>query len=139
MNPLIIIPLFLKYSGVIDWIWTQATSNDDFIKKFELLLPTVARTSNQIASEYFPGHAPMVAKFMSSVLLFNVRLVKYAQQACNALLPGDGPPLEVDGMYGPKTDAAVRKLQRQLGLTTDGIFGKLTEAAVKRLLPTLVI
>ncbi len=50
----------------------------------------------------------------------NVRLL---QQNLEELSIYDG---EVDGIYGPQTAAAVRKLQAELGLNADGICGKTT-------------
>ena len=34
-----------------------------------------------------------------------------------------GPPLAVDGIYGPRTASAVRAVQQHQGLTVDGIIG----------------
>jgi peptidoglycan hydrolase-like protein with peptidoglycan-binding domain len=42
--------------------------------------------------------------------------------------PGQG--VQVDGIFGPLTDAAVRGFQRALGLVTDGIVGPLTWQAL---------
>ena len=36
----------------------------------------------------------------------------------------------VDGIYGPKTKAAVKSFQKKNGLTADGIVGKKTAAAL---------
>lgn len=48
-----------------------------------------------------------------------------------------GKPLKVDGKLGPKTTAAVKKLQRKLGLKADGLvtpslLHKLREASIKK-------
>jgi hypothetical protein len=42
-----------------------------------------------------------------------------------------------DGVFGPRTEAATRRLQAQLGLTADGIVGARTHAAIARLLAFL--
>lgn len=43
-----------------------------------------------------------------------------------------GYPLSADGIFGAKTDATVRKFQRDNGLTVDGIVGPKTRAAIER-------
>ena len=42
-----------------------------------------------------------------------------------------GYGLEVDGIFGPQTLAAVKGFQDKNGLEVDGIVGKLTKAALK--------
>lgn len=50
---------------------------------------------------------------------------------CQARLDVHGFPCgKVDGIYGPKTEAAVRSFQRAMGLDTDGICGSKTWAAL---------
>jgi peptidoglycan hydrolase-like protein with peptidoglycan-binding domain len=43
---------------------------------------------------------------------------------------GAGQGLAVDGIFGPKTDSAVRGFQQALGITVDGIVGPLTWRAL---------
>ena len=50
------------------------------------------------------------------------------QQQLNQL----GYNLVEDGLYGPKTRAAVKKFQRSAGLKVDGIAGPVTKAAIKQ-------
>ena len=40
------------------------------------------------------------------------------------------PPAEQDGIYGPKTEAAVRKFQQRAGIQVDGIAGGQTQSAL---------
>ena len=46
------------------------------------------------------------------------------------LLRARGHNLTVDGIFGPKTDAAVRAFQQQKGLAVDGIAGPATWSAL---------
>lgn len=55
--------------------------------------------------------------------------VTEVQHALNQL--GATPPLEVDGVAGPKTIAAVKSFQKQAGITVDGIVGPETDAALE--------
>jgi HK97 family phage prohead protease len=51
------------------------------------------------------------------------------QSRLNAL--GAKPPLKVDGIFGPKTLAAVKAFQRSHGLKVDGLVGPKTTAALR--------
>ncbi|WP_201092224.1 peptidoglycan-binding domain-containing protein [Thiocystis minor] len=55
--------------------------------------------------------------------------VRHLQSSIN-FLQIVSPPLAVDGIFGPKTQAAVIAFQRALHLTTDGIVGPLTGQAL---------
>lgn len=54
--------------------------------------------------------------------------VRALQSGLNAL--GQDPPLEVDGLVGPLTRAAVSAFQGQVGLTQDGLAGPNTNRAL---------
>ena len=54
-----------------------------------------------------------------------IRSIRQQQEAVNAL--GHTPPLDVDGEWGPKTEAGVKWLQKQVGAGADGEWGPETE------------
>src|SRR5919198_5513001 len=39
---------------------------------------------------------------------------------------GEGPPVSIDGIFGPRTDAWVRGFQTAVGIASDGIVGPVT-------------
>ena len=43
---------------------------------------------------------------------------------------GEGPPIHVDGIFGPQTDRFVRGFQTALGIASDGIVGPVTWRAL---------
>ena len=61
--------------------------------------------------------------------------VKSLQQRLNVL--GFGP-LVVDGIFGPATEEAVKKFQKQNGLVVDGIVGPQTRAKLETSIPPTI-
>jgi peptidoglycan hydrolase-like protein with peptidoglycan-binding domain len=43
---------------------------------------------------------------------------------------GEGPPVHLDGIFGPRTDAWVRGFQTAVGIASDGIVGPITWRAL---------
>jgi peptidoglycan hydrolase-like protein with peptidoglycan-binding domain len=43
---------------------------------------------------------------------------------------GEGPPIHVDGIFGPQTDNFVRGFQDALGIANDGVVGRVTWRAL---------
>ncbi|MFI1421222.1 peptidoglycan-binding protein [Streptomyces sp. NPDC020731] len=56
-----------------------------------------------------------------------IRSVRSQQSAVNGL--GRTPALDVDGVFGPLTEAGVKWLQARVGAAADGMWGPATEAA----------
>ncbi|MFC8392229.1 MULTISPECIES: peptidoglycan-binding protein [unclassified Streptomyces] len=56
-----------------------------------------------------------------------IRSVRSQQSAVNGL--GHTPALDVDGVFGPLTEAGVKWLQTKVGAAADGMWGPATEAA----------
>lgn len=59
------------------------------------------------------------------------QLVRGLQTTLNALGAG-GDALTVDGIFGAKTEAAVKAFQASVGLADDGIVGRLSSFALLR-------
>jgi peptidoglycan hydrolase-like protein with peptidoglycan-binding domain len=72
---------------------------------------------------------------MSTTTILPFPLVRRGDQAhpvpsLQYLLRARGHSVTVDGIFGPKTDAAVRGFQQALGIAVDGIVGPVTWRAL---------
>ena len=43
---------------------------------------------------------------------------------------GEGPPIHVDGIFGPQSEHFIRGFQEALGITNDGVVGPVTSRAL---------
>ena len=59
----------------------------------------------------------------------NVRIMQQFLNAIGTVYPSI-PALTIDGVFGPRTENAVRAFQRQFGLTADGVIGPITWNAI---------
>jgi peptidoglycan hydrolase-like protein with peptidoglycan-binding domain len=64
--------------------------------------------------------------------------VKQLQDVLNTIRATQ-PPLQSDGIFGPKTQAAVRAFKQRVGLTTDGIVGPVTSDALLKATYSIVL
>ena len=78
-----------------------------------------------------PGTAPACASYRSNDRYPLRRCDKGpAVEALQRSLVASGAAIDVDGYFGPATDAAVRAFQRDAGLEVDGLVGPDTWAAL---------
>lgn len=87
------------------------------------------------AKEYYSGKYPKLPKrgyFKDGdgirTLVSYQTHIKRVQRIANWVLDAD---LKRDGIYGPKTEAAVRRIQKRFKLPVNGCYGKLCQAAIK--------
>src|SRR5262245_40209719 len=129
MTPFDIINLAMRYGPTVISIINAAQSNDDIVHKLQNLSKPLADILENVGGELFPQAKPQLHAAAGAIAAFNVDYTKWLQATLNAVMT-PSPGLAVDGLYGPRTKAAVTKFQEQLGLTADGWAGKLTQAAL---------
>jgi peptidoglycan hydrolase-like protein with peptidoglycan-binding domain len=113
-------------------IWNSGTSNDSIADRLKQLVPLSVPILEQIAALYFPKIAPQLHS-VAGALVGNPNAVKYLQSALNILV-SPSPNLAVDGIYGPRTLAAVHAFQKQNGFDTTGFLSETEDAVLAKLL-----
>ena len=136
MDPLSIIQLAIQYGPLVKNIVDVAMSNDDIVAKITGLSKPLASLLEGIGAKFFPQASPTLHIVGGVIAAFDPSTTKWLQGSLNVLV-NPSPNLVVDGVYGPKTRAAVSALQAQLGLTVDGLAGQITQAAIAAALAKL--
>lgn len=115
---------------------STTTTNASTISKIRAVAPTIAPFLEQIGAQLFPAAQPWLHILGGALATYSPDLTKWLQNALNEILKLD-PPLVIDGAYGPKTTAAVKRVQTMLGIAPDGIAGQVTQAGIEGLLAKL--
>ena len=124
------IALGMQYGPQVIALFQSATSNADLITKIATLPPAVLKVVQDVGAQLFPSVKADLQAVAGATAAFDHAFVMWIQQACNMLLPS-APKLVVDGLYGSRTQANVKLLQKSLNLQViDGWVGKLTRAAM---------
>lgn len=129
MNWLTFLPSIVSAVSTIKSIIDVANSNLDVVTKIKTAVPGLVSLLESYAAQAFPQVAPELHVAAAVMTAFDPNVTKWVQGSLNVLL-SPSPALTVDGIYGPKTTAAVQALQAKLGLKVDGWAGVLTQNAI---------
>lgn len=134
------IALAIQWLPEIESIFQSSGTNETIVQRITDLSPTLANLLTGLGSELFPKAAPALAIVGGIVGSFSPNTTMWLQTSLNQLLGSAlSPPLVVDGLYGPKTQAAVMQFQTANGLVVDGLAGTITQGIVDGLLAKLPV
>jgi peptidoglycan hydrolase-like protein with peptidoglycan-binding domain len=133
MDPMTILQLAIQYGPAIKAVIDEAWNNDDLATKLKNVAGPLMPVLEQAGAKLFPQAASTLHAVAGAIAAFDPNTTKWLQGALNAVVT-PSPNLVVDGIYGPRTAAAVSALQKQLGLKVDGFAGAITQAALQTLL-----
>jgi peptidoglycan hydrolase-like protein with peptidoglycan-binding domain len=135
MDPLTIFQLAVQYGPMIKAAIDEAWTNDDLGTKLRKILSNtpLISTLEQAGSKLFPQAASALHLVAGAIAAFDPNTTKWLQGVLNTVVK-PSPNLEVDGIYGRRTAAAVTAFQQQAGLKVDGFAGAVTQAALQVLL-----
>ena len=130
-----ILQLAAGLAPTVKSILDAATGNESIVAKIKDISAPLAGILETVGETLFPKAAPALRIAAGAMAAFDPDVTKWLQGSLNALLD-PSPGLVVDGLYGPKTRAAVEQLQTKFGLRVDGWAGSLTQAAIASALAT---
>lgn len=131
-----IIQAVVQWAPAVKAIIDEAASNDDIVTKLESLAPGLGTLIQSAGAELFPQASATLQTVGGVIAAFDPNTTKWLQGSLNTFL-SLSPPLVVDGLYGPKTMAAVQAAQTKLKITVDGIAGTITQGALQAALSNL--
>lgn len=104
----------------------------------EIMGSPALKSLEEIGAQLFPLAAKEVQKVLAAIHLGYPTATKWLQQSLNALeragVINFGDPLKEDGIFGPKTFAAVVVLQAKAGIKPTGAVADAEYAAINSLL-----
>jgi peptidoglycan hydrolase-like protein with peptidoglycan-binding domain len=116
MNPFILLPLVMRLVALLPQL--VKFSQDPLVLE-------VIKLVQQFAGQLFPNLG------QNATIEGTIDHVKWIQTQMNDRGFGD---LKIDGVYGPRTQAAVKRFQASVpGLDVDGWFGKKSAEALRSL------
>ena len=133
MDYLALLQAAIKYGPLVKGILDEALTNHDVVTKVKEMSAPLASVFANIGASFFPKVAPELHVAAVVTAAFDPNITKWVQGSINQLVT-PSPNLLVDGVYGPRTRAAVEVLQAQLGLTVDGWAGQITQGVIGKLL-----
>ena len=133
MDPLSLIQLAIQYGPAIKGVIDAAISNEDIAAKVKEVAAPLVQFLEGIGAKLFPKANPTLHLVGGVLAAFDPDTTKWLQGALNNVL-SPSPNLVVDGLYGPRTAAAVQQFQKDHGLVVDGLAGVITQAALAALL-----
>ena len=98
-------------------------------QSLQTAVPQIVPQLASLGASLFPKVAPELQAVAAASATFDPNVTKWLQGSLNKLLT-PSPNLEVDGVYGPKTQEAVEAAQKQLGIPVDGWAGEVTQGAI---------
>lgn len=138
-----VLPSLIQLAPQIIKAWNTPSSNgvSNVAAVISVKLPngtSLASILAQIGAAQFPKLAPEFQAVAAALVHTHVNNTSYAQEALNIIESTGyisfGPPLAVDGYWGPKTKNAVIAFQTKIGMPVTGFLADAEFAAIEAIL-----